>query len=439
MEMIDYSSMTEGSAKLFERALRVIPGGVTRTFRFFKPHPLYVKRAKGCRVWDVDGNEYIDFWMGHSALVLGHMHPCVVEAVLKQLEEGFHFGFCHEWEVKLAEEIVKLVPSAEMVRFTNSGTEANMHAVRLARAYTGRSKIGKFIGGWHGIYDPLDIAVTWPVNEPESAGLPEETFKNTALMKFNDLDSVWEAAKGEDLACIIVEPVLASAGVIPPKAEFLKGLREICDRTGTLLIFDEVITGFRLAPGGAQEYYGVTPDLTTLGKAVGGGEFAIGAFCGRRDVMELMDQRKFKDKSKLVKQGGTYSGNPLAMRAGYNALREYSKLSYESLNKECERVASELRSLIEDSGLNACVTSVGSMFKIHFVKEEPLDYESAWRGRNSKLEEEYFHFMVRNGVLLMSERNTKFYSSFAHGEEEYERIISLTREFLKLVKRGELK
>jgi glutamate-1-semialdehyde 2,1-aminomutase len=291
--------MLTSNKELYERAVKVIPAGVTRPFRFFEPYPFYARKAYGCRLVDVEGNEYADYWMGHGALVLGHMPKCVVDAVREQLDLGFHFGVCNEWEVKLAEEVCKLVPSVEMIRFNNSGTEANMHAIRLARAYTKRVKIGKFAGHFHGVLEPLYVAVNWPWNEPESAGMDPQCLKNTVILPFNDLDTCSKIIKKEELACVFFEPVQGAA-CVPAEKEFIKGLREVCDQTGTLLIADEVITGFRLAPGGGQEVLGIKPDLTTFGKAIGGGEFPVGAVGGRRDIMELMDHTKHPKRSENV-------------------------------------------------------------------------------------------------------------------------------------------
>jgi glutamate-1-semialdehyde 2,1-aminomutase len=278
---------------LFERAKKVLPAGVSYGIRDIIPHPFFVKNAKGVKLTDVDGNVYIDYWVGHGALILGHAHDTVMDEVTKQIRDGTHIGFSHPLEIKLAERIVDMVPSAEMVRYTSSGTEANMYAVRLARAYTGRMKIAKIEGGWHGGYDCLHVGVHAPFNIPESAGLNPKTTEDTVVVPFNDPDAAREVSKGSELACILVEPVLGAGGIIPPESGYLEGLREICDDTGTLLIFDEVITGFRLGPGCAQGYYNVTPDLTIMGKILGGG-FPIGAFCGSRELFERLDHKDLR-------------------------------------------------------------------------------------------------------------------------------------------------
>lgn len=415
---------------MYERAKKVIPAGVTRELRFFEPYPFYVRKALGSRVYDVDGNEYLDYWMGHAALVLGHMHPVIVDAVREQIELGFHFGYAHEWEVEFAEEVISAVPGIEMVRFVNSGTEANIHAIRLARAYTGRIKIAKIEGGWHGVCDPLDAAVRPPYEEPESAGISPAVGQEVVAIPYNDIEAAEKAAKSEELAAIIVEPVLR--GAIPAEREYLKGLREICDRTGTILIFDEVITGFRMALGGGQEYYGVMPDITTLGKAAGGGEFPIGVFGGRRDIMELMDHTKRGHKSEYVKQGGTYSGNPLVMRAGVAAIREYKKeYVYNHINKLGEKLMRELDDLIGRFNVNASVTGVGSMVKLHFVGKPP---KNAGEAASRKEEEKrYFSHLLYQGILAMTPSSPRFFISLPHTEEDVERTVIATEGYFKTI------
>ncbi len=416
---------------LYKEAVKVIPAGVTRPFRFFDPYPIYVERAKGKWLYDVDGNRYVDYWMGHGALVLGHMHESVVNAVKEMLERGFHFGLCHEWEVKLAKEIVKAVPSAEMVRFTNSGTEANIHAIRLARAYTRRLKVVKITGGWHGVCEPLDVAVSPPFEELESAGIDPNAIKNTISIPFNNVEAAEKVLKGEDVACIVVEPVMGGES-IPADPDFLRCLRELCDETGTLLVFDEVITGFRLALGGAQEVYGVKPDLTTLGKAVGGGEVPVGALCGREDVMELMDHLKHPGKSNHVKQGGTYSANPLATRLGYEALKVYEKGEvYKHINWLGDRARKELEGILDGLRVPVYVTGMGPMFKIHFTKVKPKNAEEAANKWDPKVEGEFFRFLISKGILAMTQSNVHFYVSLPHEKEDIEKLLATVEEFVR--------
>ncbi|TFH15339.1 aspartate aminotransferase family protein, partial [Candidatus Bathyarchaeota archaeon] len=313
--MSSYKERTGKSKTLFERANRVLPAGVSYGIRALPPYPFYIDHAKGVKLYDVDGNVYTDFWVGHGALILGHAPDPVIQAVQKQLPYGTHFGFSHEPEIRLAEQIVEYVPSAEMVRYTSSGTEANMYGTRLARAYTGRNKMLKIEGGWHGGYDSLHAYVSRPFGRLESAGLNPKTTEDTYAVPYNDLEAATEMAKEHALACIILEPVMGAAGFLTPEPGYLEGLRELCDETDTLLIFDEVITGFRLGMGGAQEYYGVTPDMTIMGKVIGGG-FPVGAFCGSEEIMELVDHNKYPDPEKRSAHGGTFTGNPITMVAG---------------------------------------------------------------------------------------------------------------------------
>lgn len=421
---------------LYERAVKVIPAGVTRPFRFFEPYPFYARKAYGCRLVDVEGNEYVDYWMGHGALVLGHMPKCVVDAVKEQLDLGFHFGVCNEWEVKLAEEVCKLVPSVEMIRFNNSGTEANMHAIRLARAYTKRMKVGKFAGHFHGVLEPLYVAVNWPWDEPESAGIDPLATKNTVILPFNDLDTCSKIIKKEELACVFFEPVQGAA-CVPAEKEFIKGLREVCDHTGTLLIADEVITGFRLAPGGGQEVLGIKPDLTTFGKAIGGGEFPVGAVGGRRDIMELMDHTKHPKRSENVAQGGTYSGNPLVMRAGYAAMQEYKKKDvYNSMNNLGERLKTGLQDILEKIGIEGYVAGLGSMVKIHFLKEKAKndDLQTLFSKVHKEREIKYFYHLVSNKILAMAPGKVHFFISYPHTREDIDNLITVTENFVKSIK-----
>src|SRR4030042_4762131 len=312
--MKDYTSRTPISKALFERAKKVLPAGVSYGVRYFEPYPFFTARAKGSKLIHVEGNEYIDFWLGHTALIFGHSPKQVVAAVRRQLEKGTIYGTSNELEIALAEQITKMVPSAEMVRFTNSGTEANMYATRLARALTGRDKIAKFLGGWHGGYDALHVGVKPPFDLPESAGLTRGALQDTILLPLNDPDGGEKRIKHEQPASIVTEPVLGAGGGIPAEKEFLKGLRELCDRNGILLIFDEVITGFRLAPGGGQEFFGIKPDITVLGKILGGG-FPVGAVCASEERMKKMDSMIYK-RPDYSFHGGTFAANPITRTAG---------------------------------------------------------------------------------------------------------------------------
>ena len=426
----EYISKTSKSKALYERAKKVLPAGVSYGIRYFEPYPFYTAKAKGSKLYDVDGNEYIDFWLGHTALILGHSPPTVIEAVKRQLETGTHFGTCHELEITLAEQVAKMVSNAEMVRFSNSGTEANMYATRLARSYTGRSKIAKFEGGWHGGYDALHVGVKYPFNIQESAGLTSGALQDTIVLPFNDLETVKEKLKNEEVASIIIEPVLGGGGGIPAEKEFLKGLREFCDEKGILLIFDEVITGFRLAPGGAQEYYGVAPDITVFGKILGGG-FPIGAFCGPRKIMERLDTRVYERPYHSF-HGGTFTANPIATTAGLATpkILEDGRVIHE-LNRLGDKIRERLREIFDSNGVNVQVIGTGSIFNTHFTKEEIKDANAASRADKKKLVE-YHLKLIENGVFFLPTHTGTL--STAHSKADIEKLFSETEKYAKQCK-----
>jgi glutamate-1-semialdehyde 2,1-aminomutase len=430
-DMFDsYTSKTRKSKELYERAKSVLPAGVSYAIRHFKPYPFYTARAKGSKLFDVDGNEYVDFWLGHTALILGHSPSAVVEAVKKQLENGTHYGTSHELEIKLAEQIVKIVASAEMVRFTNSGTEANMYATRLARAYTGRTKIAKFEGGWHGGYDALHTSVKFPFNIPESAGLTVGALQDTIVLPFNDLEGVSERLKNKEVASIAIEPVLGAGGGIPAEKDFLKGLRELCNERGILLIFDEVITGFRLAPGGGQQYYGVTPDITVFGKILGGG-FPIGAFCGRREIMERIDALVYR-RPYYSFHGGTFAANPISMTAGLATLKvlEDGQLINE-LNNVGGKIREKLKEIFEATEVEVQVTGAGSLFNTHFTKEEVKDARAASKA-DKKKQVDYHLNLIANGVFLLPTHTGAL--STVHSETDIEKLLLETERYAEQCK-----
>jgi len=422
----------EKSKELYRRARKVFPGGVSYAIRYFEPQPFYVSKVSGCKVYDVDGNEYIDFWIGHGALIFGHNYPKMVEALKEIVEIGTHFGLAHKYEVEYAEQVVKMVPSAEMIRFTNSGTEANMYAVRLARAYTRRSKIIKMEGGWHGGYDALHVAVSYPYNKPESAGLTDGAVKDTVAIPFNDLEAAEKEIKKEEAACVITEPVLGAGGCIPAEREFLKGLRELCDETNTLLIFDEVITGFRLSRGGGQEYYGVYPDITVLGKTVGGGGLAIGAICSRKEIMELMDHIKYRDKTNRAFHGGTYTANPLVSYVGMKMLRELEKgYVYPHINGLGRKLMQGLEEIFDEYGFEAHITGIGSLIGIHFTKKKPKNALEANMNKNVELSKEYHKYLLKNGIVVIKPTLPHLFISYAHTEDEINQFLQVTENFTR--------
>jgi len=420
-----YVSKTKKSKRLFERAKRVLPAGVSYFLRFMEPYPFYTVKARGSKLTDVDGNEYIDFWIGHYALILGHSPPRVVREVKKQIAHGTHYGTCHELEVALAEQVVRMVPSAEMVRFTNSGTEAVMYTTRLARSCTGRDRIAKFEGGWHGGYDAVHVAVKPPFDLPESNGLTQGAVRDTAVLPFNDAEAVGKALRKEKLAAVIVEPVLGSGGCIPAEKGFLKGLRELCTDSGTLLIFDEVVTGFRLAPGGAQQLYGVKPDITFLGKILGGG-FPIGAVAGLREVMERMDPLLY-ERPRFSFHGGTFSGNPVTMTAGLTTLRmlEDGRL-INRLNKRGSYVRQQLSDIFGRKGLSVQVTGVGSLFHTHFTSEKVREPNAVFRADRQMLAK-YHAYLLERGVFFLPGKMGAL--STAHTKDDIEKLLTQTEDF----------
>ena len=342
-----YRAMHPKSAALYERASALIPGGVTHDGRHMKPFPVYVERALGSHKWDVDGHDYVDYWMGHGALFLGHCHPKVVKAIQDQAARGTHFGASHELEVRWAELITKLIPSAEMVRFAMSGTEATHLALRIARAYTGRNKVVKFQGHFHGWHDGVVAAVNPPYDVPMSAGVPASVLDQLLVCPPNDIKSVDTMLERGDVAAVILEPAGGQSGTTPTIPGYLQELRSLTTRHNVVLIFDEVITGFRYAPGGAQEYFGVTPDLTTLAKIVAGG-LPGGALCGACDVMAMIAHRGEPtwDRSQRVAHAGTFNANPLSAAA---AIATLELVADASLQARASKLGDELRRGLRDA------------------------------------------------------------------------------------------
>jgi glutamate-1-semialdehyde 2,1-aminomutase len=415
---------------MFERAKRVEPGGVSYRFRYFDPYPFFVRSADGASLFDVDGNRYTDYWCTHFAMILGHAHPAVKQAIKDQAEKGWHFGLAHELEVALSEAIVRDVPSAKLVRFASSGSEANLFAVRLARTYTKRKMVAKFEGCWHGAYDPLHIAVRPPFNQPPSGGITEGSQQDTIVVPYNDITGFLAKVKREELACVILEPVLGAGGMIPAEREFLQGLRDYCDRTGALLIFDEVITGFRLGLGGAQGYFNVIPDITVLGKIIGGG-LPIGAVCGRREVMERMDHTKYSGLD-YAYHGGTFAGNAMSLAAGLATINilEHSPV-YKHIDALGTKVRDRLNALFESEGFEAQTTGIGSLFAIHTTSHKPLK-DANWNMlANRELSRELFNFLLENGILMLLPETLHGAISNSHTDADIEQLISIIERFVK--------
>ena len=400
-----YVRTTPSSRALYEQACKVMPGGTTRTTVYFAPYPLYIERGQGAWVWDVDGTGRLDFIQNYSALILGHAHPRVTAALKAQLERGTSVAAANPIEIKLAAELCRRIPSVETVRFTNSGTEATMFAMRLARTFTGRQKIARFEGGYHGTHDFAEVSTkpdlglaglsTSPRPVPDSAGTPQVVVADTVILPYNDLPSVERILRrhGKDVAGVIVEPVIGAGGVIPGEPGFLRGLRDLTRELGMILIFDEVIS-LRIAPGGAQEHYGVTPDLTAMAKVIGGG-LPVGAFGGRADLMEILDPRL----PNAIPHGGTYNGHPLGMAAGLATLEVLTPAVYEELNRKGEWVRGRLREVFEAHDIAAQVTGIGSLFNIHFTSVPVRDHRSM-RSSNPRMLRDLFLGLVNHGILM---------------------------------------
>jgi len=431
----EYTKKTPRSRQAFERARKVLPGGVTYHIRYLSPYPPFIERAVETKVVDVDGNVYDDYWMGHGAHVLGHSPRFVVEEACRAAaERGTHLGYENTLAVEYAELLTKVIPNVEMVRFTNSGTEANMYAARLARAYTGRKYIVKMEGGWHGGYDSLHTGVTPPWRGPESLGLPEDFIKYTIVVPFNDINALEDALRRYEVAAVFVEPVLGAGGCIEARREFLVEARRLADQYGALLVFDEVITGFRLALGGGQEYYGVNADLVVLGKAVAGGMPGAGAFGGRSDVMELLDHIRNPDPRRRSFHGGTFVGNPVSIAAG-KALVSYlarNRVLYEESNRAWEEFKARLDRLCEEHGRPCWATGAGSMIGIHFTRSRrPWNAREARELRWSRVVERVANLYMRvNGILYLTEGTMHLLPSLVHTSEQRERFLKAFESFL---------
>ncbi len=426
------------SEQMFSRAQQTIPGGVNSPVRAFKSvggTPVFIARADGAYIYDVDGKAYIDYVGSWGPMLLGHNHPSIRQAVIDAAENGLSFGAPCPSEIEMAELVSKLVPSMEMLRMVSSGTEATMSAIRLARGYTGRNTIVKFEGCYHGHADSLLVkagsgALTLGV--PNSPGVPADFAKYTLTCEFNNLAELTElfAQHGKDIACIIVEPVAGNMNCIPPAPGFLEGLRALCDEHGAVLIFDEVMTGFRVALGGAQSYYGIKPDLTTLGKIIGGG-MPVGAFGGKREIMQHIAPLG------AVYQAGTLSGNPVAMAAGLAALTEISKAGvYEALTAKTTALLAGLQAAADKAGVPFTTNQVGGMFGLFFTEQATVTSYQQATLCNIEAFKRFFHLMLAEGVYLAPSAYEAGFLSLAHSEQDLATTIAAAERAFNQLRAG---
>ncbi|WP_396198829.1 glutamate-1-semialdehyde 2,1-aminomutase [Flavobacterium sp.] len=423
------------SSQLFVEANEVIPGGVNSPVRAFKGvggFPIFIKEAKGAYLYDEDGNKYIDYINSWGPMILGHAHEPVVQAIIEKAKKGTSFGTPTELETKIAQLAISMVPNIDKIRFVNSGTEACMSAIRLARGYTKRDKIIKFSGCYHGHSDSFLIAAGSGLSTfgvPNSPGVTEGTAKDTLLAKYNDLEHVkalFEANKNE-IAAIIVEPVAGNMGCIPPKEGFLSGLKLLCEENGALLVFDEVMTGFRLAKGGVQELYQVEADIVCFGKVIGGG-LPVGAFAARNEIMNLLSPLG------PVYQAGTLSGNPLAMAAGYQMLLELNsdKEIFNRLEEKTAYLEKGIHKVLSENNIEFTINRVGSMISVHFDKNEVYDFETAKNGDNERFKK-FFHELLKRGIYIAPSAYETWFITDALSYEDLDYTIQSVQEVAKIL------
>jgi len=419
------------SERLFREAQHHLPGGVNSPVRAFKAvggTPLFIKRGRGSRIYDEDGNEFIDYVCSWGPLILGHSHPQVVKAVKKAVERGSSFGAPTELETTLARMVCEAMPSIEMMRFVNSGTEATMSAIRLARAFTSRNRVVKFSGCYHGHSDGLLAKAgsgMATLGIPSSPGVPATVTADTLVAPYNNLKAVEQLFNNfaSDIAAVIVEPIAGNMGVVLPKPDFLKHLRSLTHEYGAVLIFDEVITGFRVAYGGAQELYGINPDLTCLGKIIGGG-LPIGAYGGRKDIMEMVAPLG------PVYQAGTLAGNPIAMTAGIETLKILGKTGvYDELDRKSSLLEKGIIQAATKANIDIQLSRIGSIFTVFFTKEQVTDYETAAKA-DTKLYAKFFHQMLSHGVYLPPSQFEAAFVSVAHTDEDIRITVDATSKAL---------
>ena len=424
----------KNSKEIYDKAVKFIPGGVNSPVRAFKSvhreAPIFVKRAKGSKLWDEDGNEYIDYICSWGPMILGHNFKNVIEGVREEIENGSSYGLPTKLEVELAELITKCCPSMDKVRLTTSGTEATMSAVRLARAYTGRNKILKFEGCYHGHSDALLVKSGSGLltdGYQDSNGITEGVLKDTLTVPFGDKEKIKEILEKNNVACLIMEPVPANMGVISPDVEFLKFVREICTATKTVLIFDEVISGFRLSLGGAQEYFGITPDMTTLGKIIGGG-YPVGAFGGKEEIMNLVAPIG------RVYHAGTLSGNPISVRAGLETvsyLYNNRETIYKELENKTKYITENLEKLAKKYNVPVCINRLGSLYTIFFTERDEVKNLEDALSSNTENFAIYFNTMLDNGIVIPPSQFEAHFISLALTDEDIAKTLEVAEKAFK--------
>ncbi len=421
------------SKDLFTRAKKIIPSGINSPVRYYDPYPFFVKKAKGSMMWDVDGNNYLDYCNAYGALLLGHRRKEIISDVSKQMDKGTLYCAPTEIEVNLSELISGNFPSMEKVRLVNTGSEATMTAIRLARGFTKKKKIIKFEGCYHGAHDYVLVKAgsgAAHIGMPVSEGSLDEVSKNTLVVQYNnseELQSLLE--KEDDVAAVIVEPVLANMGLVLPQKNFLNDLRKITAEKNIVLIFDEVVTGFRMSPGGAQKYYSIKPDITTLGKALGNG-FPIAAVGGKSEIMDMLSPEG------KVYQASTYAGNPISVSAGISSVKTMNRLKsklYPRLEKNCTKLVSAIHDLASDMKIPHEINSISSMFQIFFTGEPVVDYSSAKKSDMAKFKK-LFEALLKNGVFIAPSQFETVFLSFAHSKDDIKETISAYEKALRAVK-----
>ena len=421
--------MSDISKKLFEKGKVVLPFSVNSPIRYFEPYPFFTKSGKGSKIVTVDNKILLDYCMAYGSLLMGHAFEPVLEQVNMQLEKGTLYGIPTEKEIELAELLNRILPSAEMTRLVNTGAEATMTSIRLSRAFTGKTKILKFDGCYHGAYDyVLMNSGSGSGNIPVSLGIPTESISQTISIKFNDISLVEEQVKKDtDIACIIIEPVAANMGLILPELSYLQELRKITQRENIILIFDEVITGFRMNLGGAAEYFGIRPDLCTFSKALGAG-FPIAALCGKREIMEMLAP------SGRVYQASTYAGNPISVTASIallQILKEQKNVIYPKLSKICDLLVNGIKDSIYDNNLNVKVNSISSMFQVFFASEIPMDFDDVKKSNIIKFKK-YFNYLLESNIFIPPSQFETCFISHSHNEDDVDKTIDVISNALKM-------